>query len=199
MAADKSDNKDDDQEFDFASFIQSPMALMMSAVSAADTAKKTVTGLVEAVNSLQRSAKAFESILERIDNVVSEIEKPAKVLGPEMERLAGRMRFFGDAFDRVQVDQLPETLELLMGQLTGVVGGLAELPKRLGPLGDLLGGATAFMGLGRPSAKPSVVAIEAPKEDDREAVSLKKPTKKPATKKPAAKKFDKKAAPKKKR
>ncbi len=195
MAADE----DDDQEFDFASFIQSPMALMMSAVSAADTAKKTLIGLVEAVNSLQRSAQAFESILARIDNVVSEIEKPAKVLGPEMERLAGRMRFFGDAFDRVQVDQLPETLEQLMGQLTGVVGGLAELPKRLGPLGDLLGGATAFMGLGRTSPKPTPV-LDAPKVktpgDDR--AESKQSTKKPATK-AAAKKSAKKPVAKKKR
>jgi hypothetical protein len=171
---------------------------MMSALSAADTAKKTLTGLVEAVNSLQRSAKAFESILERIDTVVSEIEKPAKVLGPEMERLATRMTAMGDVFDRVSIDQFPDLVEQLMGQLSGVVGGLADLPKRLGPLGDLLGGATAFMGLGRSSRSVPVLEPSAPPRKPatkKPAVTSKAVTKKAVTKKAAAKKAPTKKTP----
>lgn len=147
----------DDQEFDFASFIQSPLAMITTAMGAADTAKKTFSGLIEAVNSLQRSAAAFESILERVDTLVATIEVPAKVLGPEMEKLANRMAAFGDVFERIPVDQLPDVIENLVGQLTSVMSGLAELPKKLGPFGDLLGGASAFMGLTKSTPKVSVL------------------------------------------
>jgi hypothetical protein len=147
----------DDQDFDFASFIQSPLALITTAMGAADTAKKTFGGLIEAVNSLQRSAAAFESILERVDTLVAAIEVPAKVLGPEMEKLANRMAAFGEVFERIPVDQLPDVIENLVGQLTSVMSGLAELPKKLGPFGDLLGGASAFMGLTKSAPKVSVL------------------------------------------
>ncbi len=195
MAAD-----DDDQEFDFASFIQSPMALMMSAVAAADTAKKTLSGLVEAVNSLQRSAKAFESILERIDTVVAQIEAPAKVLGPEMERLASRMAMVGDVFEKVPIDQLPDVVEQLVGQLTSVVGGLSELPKKLGPFGDLFGGASALMGLGRSTTKALISSTSSEATDEATSTRAKPVAKKASSKpKAASKKPAPKAAPKKKK
>ncbi len=179
---------DDDQEFDFASFIQSPMAMIMSAMGAADTAKKTFSGLIEAVNSLQRSAAAFESILERVDTVVAQIEAPAKVLGPEMQRLASRMSILGDMFERLPIDQLPDTVEMLVGQLTSVMSGLAELPKKLGPFGDLLGGASALMGLGKPSARTTPRAEVLPPPPPPRPVTRQPAAKKPVAKKPVVKK-----------
>jgi hypothetical protein len=182
----------DDQEFDFASFIQSPMALIMTAVGAADTAKKTLVSLVEAVQSLQRSAAAMESILQRVDTMVGQIEAPAKVLGPEMERLAQRMVAMSDLFDRTPIDQLPELFENLSAQMMSVLSGMAELPRRLGPLGDLFGGAAGLMGLGRStteSALKAVVAKAAPqKAVPKRAASKKAAPKKAAPKKVASKK-----------
>ncbi len=182
----------DDQEFDFASFIQSPMALILTAVGAADTAKKTLVSLVEAVQSLQRSAAAMESILQRVDTMVGQIEAPAKVLGPEMERLAQRMVAMSDLFDRTPIDQLPELFENLSAQMMSVLSGMAELPRRLGPLGDLFGGAAGLMGLGRStteSALKAVVAKAAPKQNvaaKRKAAPKKAASKKAAPKKVAA-------------
>jgi hypothetical protein len=172
----------DDQEFDFASFIQSPMAMIMTAVGAADTAKKTLVSLVEAVQSLQRSAAAMESILQRVDTMVGQIEAPAKVLGPEMERLAQRMVAMSDLFDRTPIDQLPELFENLSAQMMSVLNGMSELPRRLGPLGDLFGGAAGLMGLGRASSAPKLDAVS-PKR-----AATKAPAKKPVGKTTSPKK-----------
>jgi hypothetical protein len=177
----------DDQEFDFASFIQSPMAFIMTAVGAADTAKKTLVSLVEAVQSLQRSAAAMESILQRVDTMVGQIEAPAKVLGPEMERLAQRMVAMSDLFDRTPIDQLPELFENLSAQMMSVLSGMAELPRRLGPLGDLFGGAAGLMGLGRSTTESALKAVVA-KAAPQKAVPKGAASKKAAPKKAAPKK-----------
>jgi hypothetical protein len=176
-----------DTEFDFAQFIQSPMAMLATVMGAADTAKKTFTAFSESVQSLQRSAAAMESILGRIDTVVSQIEAPAQILGPEMERLARRMASMTDVFDRVPVEQIPELFELLSAQMSSVLsglGGLAELPKRLGPLGELFGGASGLFGSGKPATgKPATGKPAASEQATETVVSRSKvPAKQAATK-----------------
>ncbi len=184
-----SSSEQSDSEFDFASFIQSPMALIGSAMGAADNARKTFVAFTEAVQSLQRSAAAMESILERVDNVVSQIEAPAKVLGPEMERLAERMISISDVFDRTSIDQLPELFESFSAQMMSVMNGMAEIPRKLGPLGDLFGGAASFMGLGakKMTALPAPKQTAPKKAAPKELLSKKAVVKKPAAKKPVAK------------
>jgi hypothetical protein len=172
----EADSKSNADEFDLASFIQSPMALIGSAMGAADNARKTFSAFTEAVQSLQRSAAAMESILERVDTVVSQIEAPAKVLGPEMERLAERLVAVSDVFDRTSIDQLPELFDSFSAQMMAVMNGMAEIPRKLGPLGDLFGGAASFMGLG------------AKKVAELPAAVINQSAKKPTAKKPTAKK-----------
>ncbi len=158
MATDRDAAQND---FDFSSFIQSPMTVITGAMAAADTMRKTMGALVESVQSLQKSAAALESILERVDNVVSQIEGPAKVLGPEMERLANRVATMSNLFDRTPVESLPELFETFTAQMNGVLVGMSEIPKRLGPLGELFGSAVGMFGSGRtaaPVAAPVAVA-----------------------------------------
>ena len=176
MAADNAQN----QEFDFAGFIQNPMAMMMNAKNAADTMRKTMTAMVDSVQSLQKSAAALESILERVDNVVSQIEAPAKVLGPEMERLAARVATMSNLFDRTPVEALPELFETFTEQMNAVLSGMAELPKRLGPLGELFGSAAGMFGVGRAASTSAVARLTAPvSSPPAAAVAVTKVSKKP--------------------
>jgi hypothetical protein len=186
-----------DGEFDFAQFIQSPLAMLVTVMGAADTAKKTFAAFSESVQSLQRSAAAMESILGRIDTVVSQIEAPAQVLGPEMERLARRMASMTDVFDRVPVDQIPELFESLSAQMTSVLsglGGFAELPKRLGPLGELFGGAAGLFGASKSPAVANPLRSSVPKPATSTRQRKVTPVQAPGAK--AAPKQIKKAAPK---
>jgi hypothetical protein len=150
-------------EFDFASFIQSPLQVITGAMSAADTARRSFGLMIATVESLQRSAQQLESILARIDAVVSIVEGPAKALAPEMDRFAGRLREVGDVMDgpimsmlpnlerlgaaieRANLEQFPEVLDALTGQLRSFGSMLGDLPKRLGPLGDLFGGPAGLL------------------------------------------------------
>ncbi len=155
-------DRDADSEFDFSSFIQSPMAMITGAMAAADTMRKTMSAMVESVQSLQKSAAALESILERVDNVVSQVEGPAKVLGPELERLATRVATMSNLFDRTPVETLPELFETFTEQMNGVLAGMAEIPKRLGPLGELFGSAVGMFGGGRASGRLAATPATSP-------------------------------------
>jgi hypothetical protein len=161
MATD-SDSKHENSDFDFGSFIQSPMTMITGAMAAADTMRKTMGAMVESVQSLQKSAAALESILERVDNVVSQVEGPAKVLGPELERLATRVATMSNLFDRTPVETLPELFETFTEQMNGVLAGMAEIPKRLGPLGELFGSAVGMFGGGRASARVAATPLPSP-------------------------------------
>jgi hypothetical protein len=133
----------------------------------------------------------MESILERVDTVVSQIEAPAKVLGPEMERLAERLVAVSDVFDRTSIDQLPELFDSFSAQMMAVMNGMAEIPRKLGPLGDLFGGAASFMGLGakKVAELPAAAINQSAKKPTAKKPTAKKPTaKKPTAKKPTAKK-----------
>jgi hypothetical protein len=186
----------DDQEFDLSAFIQSPMAMIATAVSAADTAKKTFVSLVEAVQSLQRSAEALESLLGRIDTMVGAVEAPAKVLGPEMERFAQRMVAMSDLLDRTPMEQLPELFETLSAQMMSVMGGLAELPKRLGPLGELFGGAAGLIGMAKPLATKTAASASVSSKSASSKSTARNGTAAPS--KPKAAPSKPKAAPSKK-
>lgn len=159
MAPTTAAKNEGDNEFDFSSFIQSPMTMITGAMAAADTMRKTMGAMVESVQSLQKSAAALESILERVDNVVSQIEGPAKVLGPELERLATRVATMSNLFDRTPVETLPELFETFTEQMNGVLAGMAEIPKRLGPLGELFGSAVGMFGGGRASSKSATASV----------------------------------------
>jgi len=197
----------DNEEFDFVSLLQSPLQML-------GAARKTMNMMLETVQSLQRSAVALETLLSRLDSLVDSVEAPARALAPEMDKFAKRMREVGDAldgpidsivpgiqrmataFDRMSFDQLPDAVELLSAQIMGMVGSLGDLPKRLGPLGDLLGGAGGLFGLGRTASPVPAMATmvtrasaAAPKEVAAKKVAAKKvAAKKVAAKKVAAKK-----------
>ena len=190
----------DNEEFDFASLLQSPLQML-------GAARKTMNAMVETVQSLQRSAAALESLLSRLDSLVDSVDAPARALAPEMDKFAKRMREVGDAldgpidsivpgmqrmaaaFDRMSFDQLPDAVELLSAQIMGMVGNLGELPKRFGPLSDLLGGAGGLFGLGRPTPQITPAAAKATMVTRAPAPKTKKvPAKKVVAKKVPAKK-----------
>jgi hypothetical protein len=155
-------NSSSADDFDFAAFIQSPMQLITGTLAMADTARRSIVALVATIESLQRSAQQFESILERIDGVVTLVEGPARALAPEMDRFGRHLQEIGDvmdgpvavmlsnmsrmgeAFERANFEQFPEVLEVLTGQLRGLVTILGEMPRRMGPLGELLGGGASM-------------------------------------------------------
>ncbi len=191
----------DNEEFDFASLLQSPLQML-------GAARKTMNMMVETVQSLQRSAAALETLLSRLDSLVDSVEAPARALAPEMDKFAKRMREVGDAldgpidsivpgiqrmataFDRMSFDQLPDAVELLSAQIMGMVGSLGDLPKRLGPLGDLLGGAGGLFGLGRtasPVPAMATMVTRASAAAPRKVAAKKVAAKKVAAKKVAAK------------
>jgi hypothetical protein len=101
--------------------------------------------------------------------------------------LAQRMVAMSDLFDRTPIDQLPELFENLSAQMMSVLSGMAELPRRLGPLGDLFGGAAGLMGLGRSTTESALKAVVA-KAAPQKAVPKGAASKKAAPKKAAPKK-----------
>lgn len=202
----------DNDDFDLGAFIQSPMQMLGTVMGAADTGRRTLTTLVDTVQSLQRSASSLEALLGRVNSLVDTVEAPARALAPEMDKFARRLREVSDAldgpidsivpgmqrmasaFDRMSFDQLPDALEMLSAQIMGLVGGLGELPKRLGPLGELFGGASGLfgLGLGRMQSAPAPAAAPIPVVS-----TTSQPTKAPAKKAPAKKAPAKQATAKK--
>jgi hypothetical protein len=190
------------EEFDMTQLLAAPVQLIGLMMSGMEATKQTLTAAVEAVGSLQRSAAGLEELIERLNAIVNVVEAPARALAPEMERFATRLHDIGEAldgpletilpgvqrvatmFERAPLEQLPETLSQFNDQLQKIVGGMGDLPRRLGPLSDLLGGAASMFGLGRPSTP------EPPPPAPARAV--------PAAKKVAAKKTQGKETPAKK-
>jgi hypothetical protein len=157
-------------DFDMTQLLAAPVQLIGLMMGGMEATKQTLTAAVETVASLQRSAAGLEELIERLNGIVNVVEVPARALAPEMERFAQRLHDIGDAldgpletilpgvqrvatmFERAPLEQLPETLTQFNDQLQKIVGGMGDLPRRLGPLSDLLGGAASMFGIGRPSA-----------------------------------------------
>jgi hypothetical protein len=97
----------DKTEFDPAALLGAPMQLIGLALGAVETAKQTVTMMVETANSLQRSAVALEELLTRVNTMVDTLEGPARSLAPEMERLGRRLHDIGDLLDGPMSTLLP--------------------------------------------------------------------------------------------
>jgi hypothetical protein len=168
------------EPFDVSALLSAPLQMVGVAATVLEAGKQSVTAMVDTVASLQRSAHALEELLTRINGIVDTIEGPARVLAPEMERLASRLSKLN------VMDDLPDTLGQLNDRVLQVVSGLGDLPKRVGPIADLLGGAAGLFGLGgRPSetARPVEPPVEppvAPPVDRPKPVKAAKSAKAPA-------------------
>lgn len=148
--------KSSTEDFDLASLFVGPASIMTGVLGLADSGRKTVTGVMETIASLQRAAKALETLAVRLDAVVAEIEAPLKVLAPELEKATARLVRVSEAFegpldrlipglegaisslDRVSVSQLPDTLESLQRQLVSILDVFRDLPRGLGAVGELV-------------------------------------------------------------
>jgi hypothetical protein len=186
-------------EFDMTQLLAAPVQLIGLMMSGMEATKQTLTAAVETVGSLQRSAAGLEDLIARLNAIVNVVEAPARALAPELEKFATRLHDIGEAldgpletilpgvqrvatmFERAPLEQLPETLTQFNEQLQRIVGGMGDLPRRLGPLSDLLGGAASMFGIGR-----TITPEPPPPEPAR--IAKKAPSKKPAAKKSAAKK-----------
>ena len=188
------------EDFDLTQLLATPMQLLGLMSGGVEASRQTMNAAVETVASLQRSAAGLEQLIERLNNIVTVVEAPARALAPEMERFAQRLHDVGEAldgpletilpgvqrvatmFERAPLEQLPDTLTQFNDQLQKIVGGMGDLPKRLGPLSDLLGGAASMFGLSRPATpEPPRVETVVPTK------VAKKPAAKATTKKPASK------------
>ncbi len=133
-------------------------------MTTADTARRSFTALVGTIESMQRSAQQLESILGRVDGVRRLARRgPGPGTCPRDDRFAERMREIGEAIDgpmasvlpnlqrlgaamdRTNLEQVPEVIDAFTHQLRNAATMLADLPRRLGPLGELLGGPAAGM------------------------------------------------------
>jgi hypothetical protein len=199
-------------EFDMTQLLAAPVQLIGLMMSGMEATRQTLTAAVETVGSLQRSAAGLEDLIERLNAIVTVVEAPARALAPEMEKFATRLHDIGEAldgpldtilpgvqrvatmFERAPLEQLPETLTQFNDQLQKIVGGMGDLPRRLGPLSDLLGGAASMFGIGRPATAeaPTPPPPPAPPAAPVPAKVTRATPKKPAPKKPAPKKTVKK-------
>ncbi len=194
-------------DFDMTQLLAAPVQLIGLMMSGMEATKQTLTAAVETVGSLQRSAAGLEELIERLNAIVNVVEAPARALAPEMEKFATRLHDIGEAldgpletilpgvqrvatmFERAPLEQLPETLTQFNEQLQRIVGGMGDLPRRLGPLSDLLGGAASMFGLGRPSTPEPPPPAPARAVPAATTVAPKKtPAKKTPAKRAAAKK-----------
>jgi hypothetical protein len=200
--SDKSSGKSA-EDFDLASLFVGPANLMTGVLGLADSGRKTVSGVMETISSLQRAAKALEALVTRLDKMVAEIEAPMKVLAPELEKATQRLVRVSEAFeapldrlipglegaisslDRVSLSQLPETLEAVQRQILSVLDVVREIPRGFGPLGELVGRGLSDLGLGRTKTETKLAI---PKPTSPKMSTKKKPTtKEPTTKKTTAK------------
>ncbi len=206
-------------EFDLGSLFSGPANLMSGVFTMAEGGRKTIAAIGQTIASLQRAAAAVERLATRLDALADEIERPVKMFGPEIEKATERMRRLTDAFespierllpnleraigtlDRVAVNQLPDTLDLLREQMIAVVEGFAEIPKRFAPFGEFFPGLDRFLTPRRSTASspasgvvpavattpvvPTVRTAAPAKQASRPTV---KPTVKPTSKKAAASK-----------
>ncbi len=199
------------EDFDLASLFVGPANIMTGVLGLADSGRKTVAGVMETIASLQRAAKALESLAVRLDAVVAEIEAPMKALAPELERATARLVRISEAFegpldrlipglegaisslDRVSISQLPDTLESVQRQVSSLLDVFRELPSGFALMGDLASrvGLSGFSG-----RKPASTAVAAPtpipttktaKPATKTAAKTTPGVRSPGTRKPSAK------------
>lgn len=202
---------DDRPDFDLFTLLQGPATVMSGVRGLADNGRKAVTGLLDTIASLQRAAVALEALASRVDRLVTDIETPMRLLTPELEKAANRVLRVAeilegpidrllpgleqavDTFDRVTLNQLPDNLDALRGQVATVVDMFAELPRRLGTLGGFGAVAQLFPGLERLSHAAARLATppRVPQAVDSEA---KRPNEKSATQKTTIKAGPQKSA-----
>lgn len=189
-------------DFDVTQLLAAPAQLFGLLAGGMEATKQTMLATVETVSSLQRSAAGLEELIERLNSIVNVIEAPAKALAPEMERFTERLHRLSDAldgpldsiipgvqrmatmFERAPLEQIPETLTQFNEQLQRIVGGMGDLPRRLGPLSELLGGAASMFGLARSTPTPPTPPPPSPEMAKTAKTAKKVPAKKVATKVP---------------
>ena len=227
MATNKADGKSD---FDLSSLFSGPVNIMTGVFGMVESGRKTIAAVAETIASLQRAAAAVERLAQRLDTMADEMERPIKLLGPELEKATERMFRIADAFevpidrfiptleraigtlDRVGMNQLPDTLEMVREQMAAVIDGFADLPRRFAPFADLFPGFDRLL-TRRPAATPArqtlapqpvaivreTAAGPGPAGGPMTRVATKKaPAKQTPAKKAAAKKVVAKKAPTKK-
>lgn len=163
---------DPQTDFDVNALLALPLQLFGLAAGAVETTRQTMSSVVATVESLQRSAAGLESLIRRLDDLVAVVEGPTRALIPEVERATAGLRMLTDAVDLMPLDQLPQALNRLNGQLASFVDGLGDMPQRLGGIGDLIGGLGLF---GRKPAPP-----EPPSRPVVPSAPVKRAVKKPA-------------------
>jgi prophage DNA circulation protein len=83
-----------------------------------------VTSLTQAVRGLAETVTRMNTMLVRIDGIVTELEEPLKALAPGMQRMAA-------VLDDPMIEEIPETLKQVQADILPVLRTLADTHERV--------------------------------------------------------------------
>src|SRR3954468_3115300 len=102
----------------------SVMALLQAQTEALAALPGTVTALSNAARGLAETVQTMNSMVARIDGIVTELEEPLKALAPGMTRVA-------TILDSPGVDEIPATLKQVQSDILPVLRTLADTHERV--------------------------------------------------------------------
>src|SRR4051795_11605966 len=102
----------------------SVMALLQAQTEALAALPGTVTALSNAARGLAETVQTMNSMVTRIDGIVTELEEPLKALAPGMTRVASIL-------DSPGVDEIPATLKQVQCDILPVLRTLADTHDRV--------------------------------------------------------------------
>src|SRR3954453_17473290 len=102
----------------------SVMALLQAQTEALAAIPGTVTALSKAARGLAETVQTMNSMVARIDGIVTELEEPLKALAPGMTRVA-------TILDSPGVDEIPATLAQVQSDILPVLRPLADTHERV--------------------------------------------------------------------
>src|SRR3954466_3279656 len=110
----------------------SVMALLQAQTEALAALRGPVPALSNAAGGLAETVQKMNSMVSRIDGIVTELEEPLKALAPGMTRVAAIL-------DSPGVDEIPATLAQVQSDILPVLRTLADTHERVA----VIAGSTA--------------------------------------------------------
>src|SRR3954452_10564928 len=102
----------------------SVLALLQAQTEALAALPGTVTALSNAARGLAETVQTMNTMLARIDGIVTELEEPLKALAPGMTRVAAIL-------DSPGVDDIPANLQQVQADILPVLRTLADTHERV--------------------------------------------------------------------
>src|SRR3954454_14994825 len=106
------------------SVFNSVVGMLQAQTEALSTLPGTVTSLTQAVRGLAETVTRMNTMLARIDGIVTELEEPLKALAPGMQRMAA-------VLDDPMIEEITETLKQVQADILPVLRTLADTHERV--------------------------------------------------------------------